>query len=172
MKIDVRGNETYCYTNNREIDAKLESIVFLHGAGMDHTVWTMYARHFARHDNNVIAVDLPSHGRSGGEPIPTIDAMADWIVELLDTRAPELRHAQALEQTALVLDDPATLLEATTHLTANFSYPLVVVLSLLLPLAVYARDGAGAATEFLNARMDAQNEDVLAAYLRYRFERT
>ncbi|MCB9674815.1 MAG: glycosyltransferase [Alphaproteobacteria bacterium] len=34
-------------------------------------------------------------------------------------------------------------LEATAHLTANFSYPLVVVLSLLLPWAIYARIEGG-----------------------------
>lgn len=33
--------------------------------------------------------------------------------------------------------------EATLHLTANFSYPLVVVLSILLPWAVYARITGG-----------------------------
>ena len=35
-------------------------------------------------------------------------------------------------------------LEATGHLCANFSYPLVVLLSLLLPFAVYARIEGGA----------------------------
>ena len=84
MKIDVQGESAYCYTNNREIDPAKESVVFVHGAGMDHTVWTMYARHFARHGRNVISVDLPGHGRSSGEPKASIEDMADWIVALLD----------------------------------------------------------------------------------------
>ena len=37
-------------------------------------------------------------------------------------------------------------LEATAHLTANFSYPLVVLLSLLLPWAIYARIEGGLRT--------------------------
>lgn len=84
MKLDVQGQLSYCYTNNREIDPNRQSIVFVHGAGMDHTVWTLFARHFARHGQNVIAVDLPGHGRSAGEPKTSVEDMSDWIVDLLD----------------------------------------------------------------------------------------
>ena len=84
MKIEVQGSAAYCYTNNRAIDAAKPSVVFIHGAGLDHTVWTLPARHFARHGRNVVAVDLPGHGRSGGEPLGTIEAMADWVVSVLD----------------------------------------------------------------------------------------
>ena len=83
MKLDVRGQGTYCYTNNRNIDPSLDSIVFLHGAGMDHTVWTLPARHFARHGRNVIAVDLPGHGRSGGNAMTSIEEISDWVIDLL-----------------------------------------------------------------------------------------
>ncbi len=94
MKLDVRGQSTYCYTNGRDMDPDKDSIVFVHGAGMDHTVWTMFSRHFARHGRNVIAVDLPGHGRSAGEPRASIEDMSDWIVELLD--------ALQLQQAAIV----------------------------------------------------------------------
>jgi pimeloyl-ACP methyl ester carboxylesterase len=60
MKLEVRGQSTYCYTNGRDMDPAKDSIVFVHGAGMDHTVWTLFARHFARHGRNVIAVDPAS----------------------------------------------------------------------------------------------------------------
>jgi len=84
MKIDVQGLASYCYTNSRNMDREKQSIVFVHGAGLDHTVWTLFARHFARHDRNVIAVDLPGHGRSKGEPKGSIEDMSDWIIALLD----------------------------------------------------------------------------------------
>jgi pimeloyl-ACP methyl ester carboxylesterase len=32
----------------------------------------------------VLAVDLPGHGSSGGAPLATVEAMADWIVAVLD----------------------------------------------------------------------------------------
>ena len=94
MKLEVCGDSAYCYTNSRAIDPAKDSIVFVHGSGMDHTVWTLFSRHFARHGRNVIAVDLPGHGRSGGEPRDTIEAMSDWIVDLLD--------ALGLQQAAIV----------------------------------------------------------------------
>ncbi|MDA8826297.1 alpha/beta hydrolase [Luminiphilus sp.] len=84
MKITLNNQDVYCYTNSRDIDSDKPSIVFIHGSGMDHTVWTLAARHFARHGNNVIAVDLPGHGRSTGAPLENIPAMADWLVGVLD----------------------------------------------------------------------------------------
>ena len=85
MHIEVNGQTVYCYTNSRNIDASKPSIVFIHGAGMDHIVWTLAARHFARHGNNVISVDLPGHGRSEGMPLSTVEEMATWIIGVLDT---------------------------------------------------------------------------------------
>jgi pimeloyl-ACP methyl ester carboxylesterase len=32
----------------------------------------------------VLAVDLPGHGRSGGAALATVEAMADWVLALLD----------------------------------------------------------------------------------------
>lgn len=94
MKFQVEGSDTYCYTNNRPIDPNHETVVFVHGAGLDHTVWTLFARHFARHGRNVVAIDLPAHGRSQGEPRDSIEEMADWIIKALD--------ALSVEQAALV----------------------------------------------------------------------
>jgi pimeloyl-ACP methyl ester carboxylesterase len=93
VKIEVGGSSAYCYTNGRVIDAARKSVVFIHGSGMDHTVWTLPARHFARHGRNVIAVDLPGHGHSSGPAMQSIEEMADWIIALLD--------ALGIEQAAL-----------------------------------------------------------------------
>ena len=58
--------------------------MFVHGAAFDHTVWKLQARYFAWNGGSVLAVDLPGHGRSEGPPRPTIGAMADWLVALMD----------------------------------------------------------------------------------------
>ncbi|MEJ2530448.1 MAG: alpha/beta hydrolase [Halioglobus sp.] len=84
MKLEVGGQAAYCYTHYRDMDPARDSVLFIHGAGMDHTVWTLLARHFARHGRNVIAADLPGHGRSGGDPARSIGEMADWVAALLD----------------------------------------------------------------------------------------
>ena len=61
-----------------------DPVVFIHGAGMDHTVWTQQVRNFARRGYRVVAPDLPGHGRSAGPAIDSIGAMADWLADLLD----------------------------------------------------------------------------------------
>jgi len=84
MRIDVDGTSCYAYTGSRPMDAGRPSIVFVHGAANDHSVWALQSRYFAHHGNNVLAVDLPGHGRSGGAALATVAAIADWIPRLLD----------------------------------------------------------------------------------------
>ncbi len=51
---------------------------------MDHSVWVLPCRYFARHGINVLAPDLPGHGLSDGSILTSIEAMADWITHLMD----------------------------------------------------------------------------------------
>jgi pimeloyl-ACP methyl ester carboxylesterase len=83
MYIAIDGKKTFYSTGSGKHAEGATGVVFIHGAGMDHTVWVMPARHFARHGFNVVAPDLPGHGRSAGPPLESVDAMADWIVELM-----------------------------------------------------------------------------------------
>ena len=84
MRIDVDGTECYAYTGSRARDAEVPTVVFVHGAANDHSVWALQSRYFAHHGCNVLAVDLPGHGRSGGAALATVEAIADWIARLLD----------------------------------------------------------------------------------------
>ncbi len=84
MEITVDGRSTFVFTNGQEFDPDKPTILFVHGAGMDHSVWTLQARYFAHHGSNALAVDLPGHGRSGGAALSSIEAMADWVVALAE----------------------------------------------------------------------------------------
>ena len=84
MNLTVDGHPVYAYTGARDFDAARDPLVFVHGGGLDHTVWLLQSRYFAHHGHGVMAVDLPAHGRSGGEPLASIAEMADWIVRLMD----------------------------------------------------------------------------------------
>ena len=90
MRCVVSENAVYAYTGARRFEATLQTLVFVHGAAHDHSVWALQARYFAHHGRNVLALDLPGHGRSGGEPAASVEAGAEWLVALLDT----LRVAQ------------------------------------------------------------------------------
>lgn len=85
MKIEVRGTVTHVATGSRPFSAENNRgvVLFVHGAALDHTVWVMQTRYFARHSYAVLAPDLPGHGRSGGAPLTSVEAMADWLAELL-----------------------------------------------------------------------------------------
>ena len=84
MQLTVNGTQTFAATGGQPFDAKLPSVVFLHGAGFDHSAWALHSRWFAHHGFAVLAVDLPGHGRSQGKPLTSIEAMADWTIALLD----------------------------------------------------------------------------------------
>jgi pimeloyl-ACP methyl ester carboxylesterase len=84
MRILVDGSDTFVATGGKTFDPALRTIVFLHGAGMDHSVWALLARSFAHHGHGVLAPDLPGHGRSAGAPLSSIAALADWTAALID----------------------------------------------------------------------------------------
>ena len=84
MDFVVDAQKVFAYTAAHQLDATRPSIVFVHGAGLDHSWWGLQSRYFGYHGWNVLACDLPGHGRSPGDPIASIEAMADWAVRLLD----------------------------------------------------------------------------------------
>lgn len=84
MRIDVDGAETYAYTGSRALVASQRTIVFVHGAANDHSVWALQSRYFAHHGYNVLALDLPAHGRSQGEALSSVEAIAAWLARVLD----------------------------------------------------------------------------------------
>ena len=84
MRIEVDGCKVFVGTGTGTHIAGANAIVMVHGAAMDHTVWTLIARYFARTGFNVAAVDLPGHGRSEGTPLNNIKAMSDWLTRTLE----------------------------------------------------------------------------------------
>jgi len=82
--LNVNGFETFAYTGNHAIDASLPTVIFIHGAANDHSVWSLQSRYFAYHGHNVLAVDLPGHGKSGGSALDSVDALAQWVKALMD----------------------------------------------------------------------------------------
>lgn len=84
MQIEVNGHSAFAYTGGKSFDAGLPSVVFIHGAQNDHSVWGLQSRWFAHHGCGVLAVDLPGHGRSGGAPLPSIEDLADWVELLME----------------------------------------------------------------------------------------
>jgi pimeloyl-ACP methyl ester carboxylesterase len=83
MLINVHSHQAYCYTGGRAFDPHLPTIVLLHGAQNDHSVWALQSRALAHRGYAVLAPDLPGHGRSSGPALDSVEAMADWLLALL-----------------------------------------------------------------------------------------
>jgi pimeloyl-ACP methyl ester carboxylesterase len=92
MELRVDGKRVRAGTGGRDFDPALTAAVFLHGAGMDHTVWALQTRSFAHHERSVLALDLPGHGGSEGPALSSIEALADWVLRVLETVG--ARHAR------------------------------------------------------------------------------
>ena len=94
MYITVNGHATYCYTRGKTLDAAKPSIVFIHGVLNDHSVWILQSRYLANHGYNVLAIDLPGHGKSAGSCPKSVEEAAAFAIALLD--------AAGIAKTALV----------------------------------------------------------------------
>lgn len=84
VRVRVQGESAYVGNGSGAPEANAPSVAFVHGAGMDHTVWTPIARHFVRRGWRALAVDLPGHGRSAGTPKTSVPQMCDWLAQVLD----------------------------------------------------------------------------------------
>lgn len=81
--LSVRGQNVRVSGALPDAGAAVPSTLFLHGAGMDHTVWTPVTAAFAAADRPWLAVDLPGHGDSTGDLLGTIGDMADWLADVV-----------------------------------------------------------------------------------------
>ena len=120
--------ETYAYTGGKPFDANKPTLIFIHGVLNDHSVWILQTRYLAHHGFNVLAVDLPGHGRSAGEAPVSVEAAADFIEALM--------NAAGLQQAALIghswgsliaLETAARLKDRITHaILVGTAFPMKV----------------------------------------------
>ena len=84
MYIELDGVKYYANTGGRQHKQGQPWLVFVHGAGMDHSIWALFNRFHASNGYNTLAIDLPGHGKSGGAALDSVEAMAEWLCALLD----------------------------------------------------------------------------------------
>jgi pimeloyl-ACP methyl ester carboxylesterase len=83
VNFEVEGKRAFAYTAAHELDPARPTVVFVHGAGLDHSWFGLQSRYFGYHGRNVLALDFPGHGRSEGPALPRIEAMAEWLSKVL-----------------------------------------------------------------------------------------
>ncbi|MGI9204825.1 MAG: alpha/beta fold hydrolase [Woeseiaceae bacterium] len=85
MYFEVNGKRAFASTGGKPFDSTQPTVVFLHGSGLDHTFWGLHSRFFAFRKYSVLAPDLPGHTSSEGPPLQSIEDMASWLHDVLDT---------------------------------------------------------------------------------------
>ena len=118
----------YAYTGGKPFDAAKPTLVFIHGVLNDHSVWILQTRYLAHHGFNVLAVDLPGHGRSGGDAPSSVEDAAQFIEALLD--AAGVAHAALIGHSwgsLIALETAARLKSRITHLAlVGTAFPMKV----------------------------------------------
>lgn len=85
MDFLLQDKKVFAYTAAHPLEPKKPTLVFIHGAGLDHSLFGLQSRYFGYHGWNVLALDLPGHGRSAGPPVASVGGMADWIFAVLSS---------------------------------------------------------------------------------------
>jgi len=71
-------------TGGLEIDTTKPTILLMHGSGLTHIVWSLHEQFYATQGFNVLSVDLPGHGNSGGPALKSIEDISDWVKQLMN----------------------------------------------------------------------------------------
>lgn len=135
MKLKLDDTTYYAYSGNHAPDKNHDTIIFVHGTAMDHSIWSQQSRYFAYHGYNVLAIDLPGHNLSGGELLTNITAMAHWLLRIVECSVGPAIHLVGHSMGSLVALETAACMSPTVVLKSlsllGFSYPMTVTPKLL-----------------------------------------
>lgn len=85
MYFEVNGKQVFATTGGKDFDKSKPVVIFLHGSGLDHTFWGLHSRFFAFRNYSVLALDTPGHSNSEGPALESIEAIADWLNDVVTT---------------------------------------------------------------------------------------
>ena len=84
MIFQLENKNIHASDSGQGIDVNKDTIVFLHGSGLSHIVWSLAEQFFSSKNFNVLSIDLPGHGNSDGPCLNSIEKIADWLEKVFD----------------------------------------------------------------------------------------
>ena len=82
MIFQIENKNIHASDAGQGVDLSKETIVFLHGSGLSHIVWSLTEQFFSNKNFNVLSIDLPGHGNSDGPCLDSIEKIADWLEQV------------------------------------------------------------------------------------------
>jgi pimeloyl-ACP methyl ester carboxylesterase len=80
---NIESTKIACWINRNDFGAHEQSLIFIHGSGSDHSLWSLQYAKLHKH-YNIVAVDLPGHGHSQGSGESDVGSYCLWVRKLLD----------------------------------------------------------------------------------------
>ncbi|MGD0021574.1 MAG: alpha/beta hydrolase [Smithellaceae bacterium] len=80
---NIEATKIACWINSSDFGAHEQNLIFIHGSGGDHSLWSLQYAKLHKH-YNIVAIDLPGHGRSKGNGESDVGNYCFWIKRLLD----------------------------------------------------------------------------------------
>ncbi len=81
---NIESTKIACWINSSDFGAHKQSLIFIHGSGGDYSLWSLqYAK--LHKQFNIVAIDLPGHGRSKGSGESDVGNYCLWVRKLLDS---------------------------------------------------------------------------------------
>ena len=84
MIFQLENKNIHASDSGQGIDINKDTIVFIHGSGLSHIVWSLAEQFFSSKNYNVLSIDLPGHGNSDGPCLDSIEKIADWMEKVFD----------------------------------------------------------------------------------------
>ena len=82
MIFQIENKIVHASDAGQGIDKSRDTIVFLHGSGLTHIVWSLTEQFFSNKKYNVLSLDLPGHGNSEGPCLDSIEKIANWLEKI------------------------------------------------------------------------------------------
>ena len=84
MIFQLENKNIHASDSGQGIDINKDTIVFSHGSGLSHIVWSLAEQFFSSKNYNVLSIDLPGHGNSDGPCLDSVEKIADWMEKVFD----------------------------------------------------------------------------------------
>ena len=84
MIFNIENKSVHASDAGQGINISKDTIVFLHGSGLSHIVWSLAEQFFSSKNFNVLSIDLPGHGNSEGPCLDSIEKISDWLEKVFE----------------------------------------------------------------------------------------